>query len=113
MPFTDQPGTRLQSEPGIRSDPPLGPEHLRQCLEFASCRFAEPAVMEFLTAITDPSHQQIATELWRCVVIQPAPFSVEIREACGLRHCLRGMLSGPVCTIVGEAMGLGSPWFTS
>ncbi len=45
MPFTHQPGTRLQAETGIRSDSAFGPEHLRESLQLAPRRFAEPAML--------------------------------------------------------------------
>ena len=48
VPFAHQPGARLQAETWIRSDSAFGPEHLRESLQLAPRRFAEPAMLDFL-----------------------------------------------------------------
>ena len=75
MPFANQPGARLEAEAWIGCNPARGLEHLRQCLQLATRRFAEPAVFDFLEAIADPSDQQVATEPWRLAAIKPPPFT--------------------------------------
>jgi len=81
MPFAHQPGARLQAETWIRSDPARGPEHLRQRLQLATRRLAEPAVLDFLTPVADPPDQQVATDPWRLAPIKPSPFAAEFIKA--------------------------------
>ena len=75
MPFAHQPGARLQAEAGIRGDPACGPEHLRQRLQLATRRLAEPAVLDFLEPVADPPDQQVATDPWRLAAVKPPPFA--------------------------------------
>ena len=81
LPFAHQPGTRLQAETWIRSDSAFGPEHLRESLQLAPRRFAEPAMLDFLEAIANSSRQQVAAKLWRLAAINPSPFAAELIEA--------------------------------
>ena len=80
MPFAYQPGTRLQAETWIRSDPAFGPEHLRESLQLAPRRFAEPTVFDFLEPVADPSDQQVTTDPWRLTAIKPSPFAAKLIE---------------------------------
>ena len=81
VPFAHQPGARLQAETWIRSDSAFSPEHLRQRLQLAPRRFAEPTMLDFLEAVADPPQQQIATDPWWLAVIKPSPFAAEFIEA--------------------------------
>ena len=53
VPFAYQPGARLQAETWIRSDSAFGPEHLRESLQLAPRRFAEPAMLDFLEPVAE------------------------------------------------------------
>ena len=75
MPFAHQPGARLQAEAGIGADPACGPEHLRQRLQLATRRLAEPTVLDFLKPVADPPDQQVATDPWRLAAVKPPPFA--------------------------------------
>ena len=75
MPFANQAGARLQAEAWIRGDPACGPEHFRQSLQLATRRLAEPAMLDFLEAVADPSDQQVAADPWRLTAIKPPPFT--------------------------------------
>ena len=81
VPFADQPGARLQAETWIRSDSAFGPEHLRESLQLAPRRFAEPAMLDFLEPVANPSDQQVATDPWRFAPIKPSPFAAKLIEA--------------------------------
>ena len=78
MPFAHQPGARLQAETWIRSDPAFGPEHLRESLQLAPRRFAEPAMLDFLEPVADSSDQQVTTDPWRLAPIKPSPFAAKL-----------------------------------
>ena len=80
MPFAHQPGTRLQAETWIRSDSAFGPEHLRESLQLAPRRFAEPAMLDFLEPVADSSDQQVTTDPWRLAPIKPSPFAAKLIE---------------------------------
>ena len=80
MPFPHQPGARLQAETWIRSNSAFGPEHLRESLQLAPCRFAEPAMLDFLEPVADPPDQQVATDPWRLARIKPSPFVTKLIE---------------------------------
>ena len=62
VPFAHQPGARLQAETWIRSDSAFGPEHLRESLQLAPRRFAEPAMFDLLEPVAHSSDQQITTD---------------------------------------------------
>ena len=62
MPFAHQPGAWLQAETWIRSDSAFGPEHLRESLQLAPRRFAEPTILDLLEPVADSSDQQITTD---------------------------------------------------
>ncbi len=81
VPFAHQPGTRLQAETWIRSDSALGPEHLRESLQLATCRLAESAMLDFLEPAADSSDQQVATDPWRLAAVKPPPFAAEFLKA--------------------------------
>ena len=88
MPFAHQSGARLQAEPWIRSDSAFGPEHLRESLQLAPRRFAEPAMLDFLEPVADSSDQQVTTDSWRLTPIKPSPFAakpIETGVVQGLR----------------------------
>ena len=85
MPFAHQPGAWLQAETGIRGDSARGPEHLRQRLQLATRRLAEPAVLDFLTPVADSAHQQVATDPWRLAAVKPPPFAAEFIKAEAFR----------------------------
>jgi len=80
MPFAHQPGARLQAETWIRSDSAFGPEHLRESLQLAPRRFAEPAMLDFLEPVADSSDQQVTTDPWRLAPIKPSPFAAKLIE---------------------------------
>jgi len=80
MPFAHQPGARLQAETWIRSDSAFGPEHLRESLQLAPRRFAEPAMLDFLEPVADSSDQQVATDPWRLAPIKPSPLAANLIE---------------------------------
>ena len=80
VPFAHQPGARLQAETWIRSDSAFGPEHLRKSLQLAPRRFAEPAMLDFLTPVANSSHQQVTTGPWRLAPIKPSPFAAKLIE---------------------------------
>ena len=80
MPFAHQPGARLQAETWIRSDSAFGPEHLRESLQLAPRRFAEPAMLDFLEPVADSSDQQVTTDLWRLAPTKPPPFAAKLIE---------------------------------
>ena len=80
MPFAHQPGARLQAETWIRSDSAFGPEHLRESLQLAPRRFAEPAMLDFLKPVGDPTDQQVATDPWRLAPIKSSPFAAKLIE---------------------------------
>ena len=81
VPFAHQPGARLQAETWIRGDSAFGPEHLRESLQLAPRRFAEPAMSDFLKSVADPPHQQIAIDPWRLAAAKPPPFAAKLIEA--------------------------------
>ena len=80
MPFAHQPGARLQAETWIRSDSAFGPEHLRESLQLAPRRFAEPAMLDFLESVADSSDQHVTTDPWRLAPIKPSPFTTKLIE---------------------------------
>ena len=80
LPFAHQPGTRLQAETWIRSDSAFGPEHLRESLQLAPRRFAEPAMLDFLEPVADSSDQQVTTDPWRLAPIKPSPVAAKLIE---------------------------------
>ena len=80
VPFAHQPGARLQAETWIRSDSAFGPEHLRESLQLAPRRFAEPAMLDFLEPVADSSDQQVTTDPWRLAPIKPSPFAAKLIE---------------------------------
>ena len=73
MPFAHQPGARLQAETWIRSDSAFGPEHLRERLQLAARRLAEPAMLDFLKPVANPPDQQVATDPWWVAAVKPSP----------------------------------------
>ena len=80
MPFAHQPGARLQAETWIRSDSAFGSEHLRESLQLAPRRFAEPAMLDFLVPVADSSDQQVTTDPCRLAPIEPSPFAAKLIE---------------------------------
>ena len=80
MPFAHQPSARLQAETWIGATRPVGPEHLRERLQLATGRLAEPAVFDFLEPVADPADQQVATDPWRLAAIKPSPFAAKLIE---------------------------------
>ena|SRR5689334_4050723 len=80
VPFAYQPGTWLKAETWIRSGSTFGPEHLRESLQLAARRFAEPAMLDFLEPVADSSDQQVTTEPWRLAPIKPSPFTAKLIE---------------------------------
>ena len=80
VPFAHQPGARLQAETWIRSDSAFGPEHLRESLQLAPRRFAEPAMLDFLESVADSSDQHVTTDPWRLAPIKPSPFTTKLIE---------------------------------
>ena len=81
MPFAHEPSTRLQSEARIWTNPARGPEHLRQCLELATGRLAEPTVLKLLAPIGDPAKEKIAADPWGLAAVEPPPFAAELVKA--------------------------------
>ena len=81
VPFAHQPGTRLQAETWIPSDSAFRLEHLRESLQLAPRRFAEPAMLDFLEPVADSSDQQVTTDPWRLAPIKPSPFAAKLIEA--------------------------------
>ena len=81
MPFAHEPSARLQGEARIWAHPARGPEHLRQCLELAAGRLAEPTVLELLAPIGDPAKQKIAADPWGLGAVKPPPFAAELVKA--------------------------------
>jgi hypothetical protein len=73
MPFAHQPSTRLQSKARIWTYPAGDPKHLRQRLELAAGRLAEPTMLKLLAAIGDPAQKKIATDSGRLVAVKPPP----------------------------------------
>jgi hypothetical protein len=88
VPFAHQPSAGLQAETWIRSDSAFGPEHLRESLQLATCRLAEPAMLDFLEPVADSSDQQVTTDLWRLAPIKPSPFAAKLIET-GAVECVR------------------------
>ena len=80
VPFAHQPGARLQAETWIRSNSAFGPEHLRESLQLAPRRFAEPAMLDFLEPVANSSDQQVTTDPWRLAPIKPSPFAAKLIE---------------------------------
>ena len=80
VPIAHQPGAWLQAETWIRSDLAFGPKHLRESLQLAPRRFAEPAILDFLEPIADSSDQQVTTDPWRLAPIKPSPFAAKLIE---------------------------------
>ena len=80
VPFAHQPSARLQAKTWIRSDSAFGPEHLRESLQLAPRRFAEPAMTDFLEPVADSSDQQVTTDPRRLAPIKPSPFAAELIE---------------------------------
>jgi hypothetical protein len=78
MPFAHQPSARLQSEARIWTYPARGPEHLRQGLELAAGRLAEPTMLKLLVSIGDSAKEKIAAESWGLAAVKPAPFTAEL-----------------------------------
>ena len=52
-----------------------------QRLEFATCRLAEPALFEFLKSITHSEDKEVATDLRRIAMKQPAPFETQLLKS--------------------------------
>ena len=75
-----QPGARLQAKTWIRSDSAFGPKHLRESLQLAPRRFAEPAMLDFLESVADSSDQQVTTDPWWLAPIEPSPFAAKLIE---------------------------------
>ena len=94
MPFAHQPGARLQAETWIRSDSAVGPKHLRESLQLASRRFAEPAMLDFLEPVADSSDQQVTTDPWRLAPIKPSPFAAHLFEGGALQASQAGRCGG-------------------
>ena len=80
VPFAHQPGARLQAKTWIRSDSAFVPKHLRESLQLAPRRFAEPAMLEFLESVADSSDQHVTTDPWRLAPIKPSPFTTKLIE---------------------------------
>ena len=80
VPFAHQPGARLQAKTWIRSDSAFGPKHLRESLQLAPRRFAEPAMLDFLESVADSSDQHVTTDPWRLAPIKPSPFTTKLIE---------------------------------
>ena len=72
------PGFRLR--PGSGATRPVGPEHLRQRLQLATRRLAEPAVFDFLKPVADAADQQVAADPRRLAAVKPPPFAAELIE---------------------------------
>ena len=81
VPLTYQPDARFQAETRIRSYSAFGPEHLCESLQLAPCRFAQPAILDFLEPVADSSDQQVTTEPWRLAPIKPSPFAAKLIAA--------------------------------
>jgi len=94
VPFTDQPSARLQSEARIWTDTSRSLEHLRQCLELAADRLAEPTILNLLQAVVDSTDEQIATESRRLAAVEPPPFAADVINSnpVWILHCQRNLL---------------------